>query len=624
MRPREFIAMIAGIAGLPVAAHAQQAVPSVIPQNGAALYSQYCSQCHDGANTRAPSLSVLRSMPLEQVVRTLSTGSMATIAQERTSAERTAIASFIAAKASEAPSASTDISGQCAHNPVGIAQRLDGPRWNGWGADLGNSRFQSAAMAGLTNDQVPQLQVKWAFGFFGVSGALAQPTVIGGLVFVGGGDREVYALDAKTGCTRWVFKTEAFVRTAISFAPISGTDQFAVFFGDVRANAYAVNATTGELVWKTKVEDHPAARITGAPTLYSGALYVPVSSIEEVTGSPPSYQCCTFRGSVVALDIATGRQIWKGYTIPETPRPTKRNGIGTQLYGPSGAAVWSAPTIDVQRQALYVATGDNYSDPPTETSDAILAFDLATGRMLWHWQATANDAYVVSCFSPERTKTNCPTSDGPDHDFGQSPILVSLRSGPRVLVVGQKSGVVHAVDPDQEGKVLWQTRVGKGGALGGIMWGSAADQDHVYVANSDVRFIPGAGKTLDPNAGGGLFALELATGKISMHVPPVPCGSRSRCSPALSAAITAIPGVVFSGGVSGYLRAYTTGDARLLWEVDTAREYPIVNGTSARGGAMDGPGPTIVDGMLYVTSGYAQWGGLPGNVLLAFEVKKPD
>ncbi len=224
--------------------------------------------------------------------------------------------------------------------------------------------------------------------------------------------------------------------------------------------------------------------ITGAPTLYSGVLYVPVSSMEEVTGSQPSYQCCTFRGSVVALDIATGRQIWKGYTIPEAPRPTKRNATGTQLYGPSGAGVWSAPTIDVQRQVLYVATGDNYSDPPSETSDAILAFELATGRLLWHRQVTANDAYITSCLVGD--STNCPESNGPDHDFGQSPILVTMRSGQRVLVAGQKSGVVHALDPDQEGKILWQTRVGKGGPLGGIMWGSAARRA-VY------RRIPGAG-----------------------------------------------------------------------------------------------------------------------------------
>jgi hypothetical protein len=178
---------------------------------------------------------------------------------------------------------------------------------------------------------VSLLRLKWAFGFLGRPAAVAQPTIVGGLVFVGGGDREVYALDAKSGCTRWAFKTEAIVRTAISFAPISGTDQFAVFFGDLRANAYAVNAITGALVWKTKVENHPAARITGAPTMHSGILYVPVSSMEEATGSPSAYQCCTFRGNVVALDVATGKQIWKSYTIPEAPRPTKRNAMANSM-----------------------------------------------------------------------------------------------------------------------------------------------------------------------------------------------------------------------------------------------------------------------------------------------------
>jgi polyvinyl alcohol dehydrogenase (cytochrome) len=593
-------------------------LPAVAQQNGAALYSQYCAQCHDAGSkeTRAPSRSVMQSMTFDEVLRTITTGSMASIAQDRTDAERTAIASFITGKVSENRA---DAAGRCPQNSVGFPRPLDGPRWNGWGADLNNSRFQPAEMAGLTPDQVPRLQVKWAFGFAGASAANAQPTIVGGLVFVGGGDRKVYALDARSGCTRWAFTPDAVVRTAISFGPAAGTDQFAVHFGDVRANAYAVNATTGALIWKTKVEDHPAARITGAPTLYAGVLYVPVSSIEEGTGSPASYQCCTF--SVVALDAATGKQIWKTFTIPEAPHPTTRNAAGTQLYGPAGASVWSAPTVDVQRHALYVGTSNSYSNPPAETSDAIIAFDLATGRMLWHQQATAKDSYVVSCYAGD--DTNCPENHGPDHDFGQSPILVSLPNGQRELVVGQKSGVVHALDPDQDGKILWQTRIGKGGPLGGIMWGSAADRDRVYVANSDVRFLSGAVAALNPNAGGGLFALDLATGKITMQVPPVACGDRPLCSPALSAAVTAIPGVVFSGAVSGYLRAYATGDARLLWEVDTAHEYTAVNGVLAHGGAMDGPGPTIADGMLYVTSGYAQWGGFPGNVLLAFEVSNP-
>jgi polyvinyl alcohol dehydrogenase (cytochrome) len=537
--------------------------------------------------------------------------------------------------------AATTQSKQCADMRGGFPRPLDGPRWNGWGADLSNSRFQPTAMAGLAQDQVPRLQLKWAFGFPGASTANAQPTIVGGVVFVGGGERKVYALDAKSGCTRWMFTPEADVRSAISFAPISGTNRFGVFFGDLDANAYAVNAATGALLWKVRVEDHPAARIVGAPSLHAGVLYVPVSSLEELTGSRPTYQCCSFRGSVVALDSATGKQIWKAYTIPEPPQPTKRNALGTQLYGPSGAAVWSAPTIDVHRGALYVATGDSYSNPAAATSDAVVAFELATGRMLWRRQATANDSFVVACVTKDTT--NCPEDPGPDHDFAQSPILASLRDGQRVLVIGQKSGVVHALDPDQEGKILWQTRIGHGGRLGGIMWGSAADGDRVYVANSDVSFLADGTRQLDPSGGGGLFGLDLANGKVSMQVPPVPCGNRSQCSPALSAAVTAIPGVVFSGGVSGHLRAYATseGDAKpvsarrlasailspsqatLLWAVDTAQDYVTVNGVPARGGAIDGPGPTIADGMLYVNSGYAQWGGLPGNVLLAFEVRNP-
>jgi polyvinyl alcohol dehydrogenase (cytochrome) len=600
-------------------------LPATAAQTGAELYAQHCAQCHDAGDpqSRVPNRAALQSMAFEHVLRTITSGSMAPMVKERTDDERKAIASFVTGRLAGdgAPAAKVDAAGHCVDGGRGFDGALERPRWGGWGADLSNSRFQAAEMAGLRAEQVPRLRLKWAFGFPGVSTANAQPAVIGGMLFVGGADSKVHALDAKSGCTFWTLATDAPVRTAISFGPLPGKNEFAIFFGDVRANAYAVNATTGALVWKQKVEDHPAARITGAPTLFSGVLYVPVSSIEEATGSRASYECCTFRGSVVALDAATGGSIWKSYTIPETPRPTTKNAMGVQLYGPSGASVWSAPTIDVKRQTLYVATSNSYSNPPTDTSDAIIAFDLKTGRMLWHRQATPKDSYVVACDGYD--KTNCPEDRGPDHDFGQSPILVSLPDGRRMLVIGQKSGVVHAFDPDDEGKILWQTRVGKGGPLGGIEWGSAADQERIYVANSDVRFLRDGTRRLDPNAGGGLFGLNLADGKVTMQVAPVPCGDRKRCSPALSAAVSVIPGVVFSGGVSGYLRAYATEDARLLWEFDTARDYETVNGVPAHGGAIDGPGPVVVDGMLYVNSGYAQWSGIPGNVLLAFEVSQP-
>jgi polyvinyl alcohol dehydrogenase (cytochrome) len=598
--------------------------PALAQQSGAELYARHCAQCHDATDqqSRAPPRSVMQSMAFEHVLGTITSGSMASIAKEQTDDERRAIAAFVTGKmaanqAANAAGATDD----CAQRSLTFADALDRPRWNGWGADINNSRFQPADMAGLTPDQVARLKLKWAFGFPDVSAANAQPTVVGGVLFVGGGDRKVRALDARSGCTIWTYSTEAAVRTAITFGPLPGPDRFAVFFGDLRANAYALNPATGAPIWKKKLEDHPAARITGTPTLFSGVLYVPISSTEEVTGSKDTYECCSFRGSVAALDAASGELIWKSYTIAESPHPTTRNAIGTQLYGPSGASIWSAPTIDVRRQALYVATGNSYSNPPADTSDAVIAFDLKTGRMLWHRQATPNDSFVVACFAANQN--NCPQGHGPDHDFGQSPILVSLADGRRILVIGQKSGVVHAFDPDQEGKPLWQTRVGKGGPLGGIEWGSAADQQHVYVANSDVRFLRDGTRRLDSGEGGGLFGLNLSDGSVTMRVPPLPCGERDRCSPAQSAAITLIPGVIFSGGVSGFLRAYATDGARLLWEFDTARNYTTVNGVPAHGGALDGPGPVIVDGMLYVNSGYAQWSGIPGNVLLAFEVSPP-
>jgi polyvinyl alcohol dehydrogenase (cytochrome) len=271
----------------------------------------------------------------------------------------------------------------------------------------------------------------------------------------------------------------------------------------------------------------------------------------------------------------------------------------------------------VKRGAIYVATSNSYSNPPAATSDAILALDLATGKLLWTQQATPKDAYVVACYTAD--KTNCPDDHGPDHDFGQSPLLVTLRDGRRILAIAQKSGVVHALDPDDGGRILWQTRVGKGGALGGSEWGSAADGDRIYVANSDVRFRRDGTRQLDSTQGGGLFGLDLASGKVAMEVPPVACGDRIQCSPALSAAVTLIPGVVFSGSVSGFMRAYAT-DGKLLWEFDTAQDYKAVNGVPAHGGAIDGPGPVIAGGMLYTNSGYGQWSGVAGNVLLAFEV----
>jgi polyvinyl alcohol dehydrogenase (cytochrome) len=439
-----------------------------------------------------------------------------------------------------------------------------------------------------------------------------------------------------TGCISWWFDAFTMVRTAIVLAQIetkSGS-KLAAYFGDTGGAMYAVEAATGKLLWKAIVDLHPAVRLTGSPTLYGGRLYVPVASREEGLAMAPDYQCCSFRGSVVALDGATGKQIWKTYTIREEVRPTKKNKIGTQLWGPSGAGIWSAPTLDTKHKVLYVTTGDNYSDPPTTTSDAFLAMDLETGKILWSRQMTASDAYTIACRMPD--KANCPDADGPDFDFGAPPILVSFPNGSRALVAGQKSGVVHAIDPDHEGKIIWQARVGKGGTLGGIEWSSAADQSNVYVALSDIGRLVQAGSVgaqgvgvpergvsledADPKQGGGMFALSLQTGERIWYTPPQACGERKGCSPAQSAAVSAIPGAAFSGSVDGHLRAYSTKDGTILWDFDTVGPYKTVNGVEAKGGSLDGAGPAISGGMLFVNSGYALWGGMPGNVLLAFSV----
>jgi polyvinyl alcohol dehydrogenase (cytochrome) len=326
----------------------------------------------------------------------------------------------------------------------------------------------------------------------------------------------------------------------------------------------------------------------------------------------------------VALRVKDGSLLWKTYTVAEPPKERGKTRDGTPMWGPSGAGVWSAPTVDTKRRLLYITTGDNYSTPATNTSDAVMALDLTTGKIVWSRQVTPGDAFNSACGS---RAANCPEENGPDYDFGSSAILVKLTTGRELLVAGQKSGIVYALDPDKKGEIMWQVRVGKGGVNGGVQWGMAADGRKVYVAVSDVgrtrkanpeQFDPGL-PTVDPKQGGGLTALGIVDGEKVWYAPPVPCDPKPGCSPAQSAALTAIPGVVFSGSLDGHLRAFNAENGAVVWDFDTVREYDTVNGVKARGGSLDGPGATVVSGMVFVNSGYSRNGGMPGNVLLAFE-----
>ncbi len=587
-------------------------------QDGAALFQARCAGCHEAPEGRVPPVSALRAMNIVAISQALETGKMKPQAEGLSSAERLAIAAYLGLPAPQPVALAANA--LCGGRASSLA--LKGPAWSGWSPDASNSRFQDASAAGLSAAEVPKLQLKWAFGLGTQAATRAQPSAAGGRLFFGSQNGTVYSVDAKSGCVYWTFQADAEVRSAIAVGGSSG--KTAAFFGDQRANAYALDATSGKLLWKVHVDPHFSALITGGPLLHEGVLYVPVSSSEEGIPALPTYECCTFRGSVVALDAASGKQIWKTYTIAESLHPTKKTQAGVQFYGPSGAGVWSTPTYDPKRDVLYIATGDSYSDPAAPTSDSILALERKTGKLVWSKQLAFNDAFNLSCAMPGRA--SCPEANGPDHDFGEPPILVSLATGKRLLVIGQKSGVAHALDPDRQGAVLWQTRLGKGGTLGGIQWGSAADRQNMYAAVSDIKIQPvpdpkspqGFHLDLDPKTGGGLYALQLATGEKLWSAKPADCGERKNCSPAQSGAVTVIPGVVFSGSVDGHLRAYSASAGEILWDFDTVRDYDTVNSVKAHGGSLDGPGPVVVGGMLYVNSGYGMWGGMPGNVLLAF------
>ncbi|HEY1493424.1 MAG TPA: PQQ-binding-like beta-propeller repeat protein [Candidatus Solibacter sp.] len=574
---------------------AQDAAPA-----GEVLYNKNCAGCHDGKpQPRMPARQELTARTPESIYQAMSGGAMATQSAGLSSEERRAIARFIAGKGFG--TGATPIAGKCSETPGALS--MGDADWNGWSTDPANTRYQPKP--GLDAADVPNLKLKWAFAFQGDTSRSAQPAVVGGRLFTGSASGAIYSLDAATGCVYWRFDAGATVRTSISIGKAGG--KTIAYFGDVRSNVFGLDAATGQLLWQVKVEDHPASRITGAPVFYKGRLYVPVSSVEEASAMAPAYECCKFRGSIVALDGATGKQIWKTYSVPDPAKPYKKTPTGVQLWGPAGAAVWAAPTIDAKKKVIYAATGNSYTDVETHTTDAILAIDLESGRLLWSSQVTPKDNFTMGCMRG----ANCPEERGPDFDFGSSPILRELPGGKRVLVCGQKSGVVWGLDPDNRGKILWQTRLGQGSALGGIEWGPTADMENAYVAISDVI-------TSHP---GGLHAVKLSTGEKVWSTPPPPlnCTTGAKgCNSAQSAAISSIPGVVFSGSVDGHFRAFLARTGEIVWDFNTARDFETVNGVPGKGGSLDSAGPVIVNGMVFTNSGYGMWQGMPGNVLVAF------
>jgi polyvinyl alcohol dehydrogenase (cytochrome) len=600
--------------------------------SGEAVFNARCKTCHDPAVERAPTRAELAFRAPADIVTALTTGVMAPMAKGLSQPEIEAVALFLA-PGQQLGSAGADQ--MCAANGPIKASASD---WPALGPDENSSRFQPKP--GINAADVAKLKVKWAFSMSGGG----QPVVVGDWLFITNRNGKFYALDAKTGCVHWAVEDAASRTTPMVIRSSISPSGWATFIGVGKRVVRAFDAQTGKEIWHSEsLENHIASNITGTPVVSGDQLFVPLSSGEEVFAMQPKYSCCTFRGSLAALDLKTGQKQWQTYMITEPLQPTRTNANGIQMQGPAGAPIWASPTVDAKRGLVYVVTGDSYTDATTNGDDAIVAVEMKTGKVRWRNQVTTNDNFIVGCSGPVKV-ANCPTPTGPDFDFGATPILFK-HGNKQILVAGQKSGSVYGVDPDT-GRTLWKTAVGAGSPLGGIEWGIGADSKYVFVPNSDIGEVfneiaaaAGAPSPTPENAVAGkpgLFALDPFTGKIVWNTPaPIaPChyaGDRSKdftkgaCVRAQSAAPAVMPGVVFSGTLDGWFRAYDAATGKILWEFSTtAQTYNTVNGNPAQpGGGIDGMGPTIAGGMVYTMSGFngaARTGGNGINVLLAFSV----
>jgi polyvinyl alcohol dehydrogenase (cytochrome) len=589
---------------------------------GSGLFGDYCAVCHGNpAEPRAPSPDIIRQMSPETIYEALTTGAMKEMAKDLGDDDRRGIAEYMSGRRlGDSKGADAQVMpNRCSSNPP-LKARVHAPGWDGWSPQLNNTRFQKADAAGLTAKDVPKLRLKWAFGFPEAMSMYQQPSVFGGRIFVGSDSGYLYSIDAASGCVYWSYRAGAGMRSAVTVGLISpSTSRYAAFFGDVHGNAYAVDAWSGKLIWKVVAEAHSTARILGAPVLYGGNVYVAVTDLEEVAANSSNYLCCTGRGVLVALNARTGKQVWKTYTINEAARVVKTTSA-KQVWGPSGAGIWNTPTIDPKRGAIYFGTGNGVTGS-TDTSDAIFALDLVSGKVRWTFQATKSDVWHPGCpqgvpGEPNRPRggrallaprEDCvPVVTAPDWDFAASPMLVKADNGKEMLIAGQKSGSVWALDTNKRGAVLWKYTPPADQVRPAILFGGAADARSAYF-----------------NTRLSVFAINLIDGGATWSFPfPAPTGEMASHAGA-SAAVSAIPGVVFSAGLDGVLRAVSAPDGKMLWEYDTVHQYQTVNGVKAKGGSMGSGGTVVANGMVFVTSGYVGFqNGGPGNVLLAFAADK--
>ena len=643
---------------------------------GEAVYQQWCASCHDnGATSGAPSLAAIRTLNRATVKYALELGYMKIQAKDVPKEELAQLINWL-------PSAegTNDDWVSAARCPTKIREvRLtNAPRVSTtYGVTNNGNRAQTAEETGLTRDQMKDLEVAWVAAFPQTPTMRSQPVIVGDTLFIAATDAgRLYALDTNSGCVKWLYVSEMTLRSSLSFAEATPTSPAAIIMGDAAGFVHAVDARTGKKLWVSEARLNEYNRITGAPVVHDGKVFAPVSAIEVNYAGQDDYECCKGQGAVVTFDLATGKKLWTGTTM-EPAQPTRLGRTGTQQWGPSGAIIWSTPIVDPKRNQIYAGTGENVSWPATDTSDAIIAYDINTGERRWVFQATKADIWNYAC---GRRAANCDWPGeyhSPDHDFGAISMLIKRQDGSELVIAGQKSGVVWALNPDN-GQLVWSNKVGRGSANGGVHWGMAFDGTRVFVPNNDSNRPSGPGE--NPAWGPGINALNAMTGEIEWSyknnardcgqdllvakatIPPPewriqritapvlptprvatpPAAprppARSPAATPAAAPVTAPPtapcrlgmspppllvdGAVVTGTTQGMLRIFDAKTGDVLFEYMTNRDFPnTVNGVEGHGGGLDSAPYIAGDGTLFVQSGYARFGEPPGNVLIAFRPK---
>ena len=577
-------------------------------------YEQWCSVCHDQPpDAKTPHVDAIRRMSGVRIRHALTRGQMVQYTGEMSRREVLALADHLA----KDQEALMPQSAYCASKPSAS------PAISGWGLDTNNSRWQRDTAVHAGN--VGSLRLKWAFGAPGVASMRSLPALSADTVFLSTLAGRLFALDRQTGCIRWTYRADLPLRTAVTLGHAG--QRAALFVGDQSAAIHAIDVETGALIWKRDVAVFDASVTTGAPVQHGDTLFVPISAFGVALAMQPDYECCKSHGAVRALNAADGAILWTT-RMTATAEPTYKNKLGVQMWGPSGAAVWTTPAIDAKRGLLYVGTGENTSSPATELSDAIVALAMDSGEIKWHFQGTENDAFNMACGHRRQVSDSCPKEDGPDFDFGASVVIAKTSAGKDVLLAGQKSGGVYALDPDADGKLLWERRIGPGSVLGGVHWGIAADASQVYVPIAD-PFFAGAGRKP------GVWALRIDDGADVWHYAATrgcnPTVQRDQTTPwdcsfryEFSAAASIAADVVLAGALDGRAFAFHRQSGELLWSFDTNRAFETVNGLAGHGGAIDNAGLVAVDDLVIAISGYDMFGQMPGNVLLVFQLSNEE